>query len=80
MTLRRRVLQNLARALTPPKTSQHTRHKATVVTTSPLTVYLDGGSVAVPAHQLGHYTPTIGDVAMADNVAGDIVLVGKFVS
>lgn len=74
MTIKRRVLQKFAQAVTPPKTQQRTRHKGVVATESPLTIYIDGGQVAVPAHFLAGYTPNEGDIVYVDNQGGDLVV------
>ena len=78
----RRAVNNIRRQIKTPNTADpRTRHKGVVYTTSPLTIYLDGNtSIAVPAHLLGGYTPTIADVVFVDNVGGDLVVVHKYIS
>ena len=52
---------------------------ATVHTTSPLTIILDGATTAVAAHKLGWYTPTIGDRVICDAYAKQFLVLGTFV-
>jgi hypothetical protein len=76
----RRAMTDIRRQMRTP-TQRRTRHKGVVVTTSPLTIYVDGNtSIAVAAHLLGGYTPAISDVVFVDNVDGDLVVVNKYIS
>lgn len=81
MNLSWRRMMNDARRQLKPQPEARTRHKGVVFTTSPLTLFLDGDTtMAVPAHLLGGYTPTAGDVVFVDNVAGDMVVIHKYAS
>ena len=77
-----RAAGSLRRSIkTPVLHPIRTRHKGVIVTTSPLTLYLDGNtSIAVPAHCLAGYTPVASDVVFVDNVQGDLVVVHKYAS
>lgn len=52
---------------------------ATVTTTSPFTVTVDGSTVAVAAHHLTSYTPTVSDRVLCEIYARQIVVLGTFV-
>ena len=52
---------------------------ATVHATSPFTIILDGSTVAVAAHHLSSYTPTISDRVLVDIYAKQFVVLGTFV-
>lgn len=75
-----RAMRQLRKVLkTPISVQVRTRHKGVIVSTFPLTLHLDGNTtVAVPAHYLAGYTPTIADVVYVDNVSGDLVVHDKY--
>lgn len=83
-----RAVQSLRQVLlTPSSVQTRTRHKGIIATVTgfpatAITIYLDGGTVAVPAHLLGggatDYAPVVSDVVMVDNVGGDLVVIHKY--
>ena len=75
-----RAVRSFRNAVVPVATQVRTRHKGVIYTTSPLTIYLDGGTVAVPAHCLAGYTPVVADVVFVDNCGGDLVVIHKYSS
>jgi len=56
-----RAVRSFRNAVVPVAGPVRTRHKGVINTTSPLTIYLDGGTVSVPAHCLAGYTPVVAD-------------------
>lgn len=52
---------------------------ATVDTTSPFTVIIDGSSTAVAAHHIGSYSPTIGDRVWCTTPGRQVFCYGTFV-
>lgn len=63
----------------PVSVPVRTRHKANIVTTSPLTIDLGDGT-PLRAHCLAGYAPVVADVVFVDNVGGDLVVIHKFSS
>jgi hypothetical protein len=57
-----------------------TWHHGVIHTASPLTIYLDGGTVALGAHLLGGYTPAVNDVVLVMNESGSLTVVQKWAS
>jgi hypothetical protein len=51
---------------------------ATVTVASPLTVTVDGTSVAVAANHLNSYTPTAGDRVLCETFGRQIIVFGTF--
>ena len=51
----------------------------TVVSTSPLTVRLDGSTVAAPARRIATYTPAANDRVLLLVVGSQLVLLGRLV-
>ncbi len=50
----------------------------TVTATSPLTVTLDGSTVAVAANRLNSYTPTVNDRVLCERFGRQVVVLGTF--
>lgn len=51
---------------------------ATVTVASPLTVTVDGSTVAVAAHHLNSYSPVVNDRVVCEIYARQVVVLGTF--
>lgn len=57
-----------------------TYHQGVIAATSPLTVYLEDGVTACPAHLLAGYTPVVNDVVLVFDQGGILSVLNKWLS
>lgn len=72
-----RSIRSIAAAVARTEVSS-AKQLGTVTVASPLTVTVDGTTVAVAAHHLNSYTPTAGDRVACEIYGRQILVLGTF--